>query len=202
MSDFKKIIFATHNSGKVKEMKEMLSDLGIEILSAEEAGIFDDVIEDGATFIENSLKKAKFVAEKSGCYAVADDTGLCIRELNGAPGVFSARWAGEGASREELLKYTLEKTKHLDNNNRQAYFETAVVLCSPAGEYQVFSGKIEGQLTLEPLGEPRVKLPYDQIFIPNGYEITFAQMSDAKKNSLSHRGLAFTKLKEYLKKII
>ena len=104
-----RIIFATHNQGKIKEMRNILASLNVEIASAEETGIFEDVEEDGKTFEENALKKARFIMEKTGEWAVADDSGLCIGALDGAPGIFSSRWAGESASGDVLVNFTLEK---------------------------------------------------------------------------------------------
>lgn len=194
----KRLVFATHNQGKVKEMKDILSGLEIEVLSAEEAGVFEDVVEDGETFEENALKKAKFVAEKTGEWAVADDSGLCISALGGAPGVQSARWS-EGA---DLAEYTLDKLKNIPAEERTAYFRSTAALCAPDGRHWFFQGRIDGEIPLEPRGIDRPKLPYDVIFIPEGYNRTFAEMSDAEKNSLSHRGLAFSCLKEFIGEMI
>lgn len=194
----KRLVFATHNKGKVKEMKDILSGLDIEIMSAEEAGIFEDVVEDGETFEENSLKKAKFIAEKTGEWAVADDSGLCIEALGGAPGVYSARW-GAGA---DLAEYTLDKLKNIPAGERAAYFMSSAALCAPDGRHWFFPGRIGGVISLEPRGIDRPKLPYDVIFIPEGHEKTFAEMSDAEKNSLSHRGLAFSQLKKFIEAMI
>lgn len=197
----KRIIFATHNQGKVKEMKDILSGLPVEVLSAEEAGISEDVVEDGKTFEENALKKARFIAEKTGDWAVADDSGLCIESLGGAPGVHSARWAGD---REiaNLVEYTLEKMKDIPAEKRDAYFESAAVLCAPDGRHWSFRGTVNGMIPFEARGKNRPKLPYDVIFIPEGYGKTFAEMSDGEKNSLSHRGAAFLQLKKCVEEIL
>lgn len=197
----KRIIFATHNQGKVKEMKDILSGLPVQVLSAEEAGIFEDVVEDGKTFEENALKKARFITEKTGDWAVADDSGLCIESLGGAPGVHSARWAGD---REiaNLAEYTLEKLKDIPAEKRGAYLESSAVLCAPDGRHWSFSGTISGTIPFKERGIDRPKLPYDVIFIPKGYDKTFAEMSDSEKNSLSHRGAAFLQLKKYLEEIL
>lgn len=197
-----KLVFATHNPGKVKEMRQILAGLKIEVVSAEEASIREDVREDGKTFTENSLKKALFFAQKSGHWAVADDSGLCIKALNNRPGVFSARWAGTGKIGEEIVNHTLKKMEGVPKSQRQAWFETVVALASPDGRFYTFSGKIEGTIPLHPAGRPRSKLPYDVIFAPKGYGKTFAQMSDRKKNSLSHRGQAFRQLRKFMEKII
>ena len=185
-----KLIFATSNLGKLKEMKAILGGLSVDVSSAKEIGVTLDIVEDGATFEENALKKARFVAEKSKGWAIADDSGLCIKALGNAPGVFSARWAGEGASDEELVHYTLGKIKDIPEEKRGARFETAVALATPDGKHWVFKGKIEGRITKAPRGKPRPKLAYDLIFIPEGHGRTFAEMYDKEKNTLTHRGLA------------
>lgn len=193
-----RIIFATHNQGKVKEMQAILADLDMKIVSAEEAGIFEDVIEDGKTFEENAFKKANFIVKKTREWAVADDSGLCIKALDGAPGIFTTRWAGENVSGKELINFTLEKMKNIPAENRSAYFESAIVLVSPEGKRWTFSGIIEGKIAETPKGIAHPKLPYDVVFIPEGYEITFAEMSNEEKNSISHRSLAFLKLKKFI----
>ena len=179
-------------------MQAILAGLNMKIVSAEEVGIFEDVIEDGKTLEENSLKKANFIMKKSGEWAMADDTGLYIKELDGAPGVFTSRWAGENASGNELINFTLEKMKNIPAENRRAFFESAIVLVSPKGKYWTFTGTIEGKITETPRGTARPKLPYDVIFIPEGYEKTFAEMKNEEKNNISHRGLAFLKLKKFI----
>lgn len=194
-----KIIFATHNADKVKEMKAILSGLDIEILSVDEAGVTEDILEDGKTFEENAFKKAKFVSEKIGEWVVVDDSGLCVDVLGGEPGIYSARYAGEKASSLEHINFVLGKMKNVPWEKRTATFYTVGVVVSPGGEHWTFVGKVVGRLTLAPRGTMRPKLPYDVIFIPDGDNRTFAEMSDREKNSLSHRGLAFRKLKEFLK---
>ena len=175
-----------------------MAGLGFEILSADEAGVHEDPVEDGATFAENALKKARFVAEKTGELAVADDSGIMIDALAGKPGVYSARWAGEGAGDEGLLKYTLAQLKDVEDGKRGATFHSVVALVSPQGQEQTFEGVLEGHVVVSPRGTPRPKLPYDLIFQPLGFDRTFAQMSDEEKNAISHRGLAFQKLKMFL----
>jgi len=194
-----KIIFATHNIGKIKEMRALLCDLDIDVLSADEAGVTEDVVEDKETFEGNALKKARFVSEKLGEWAVADDSGICIKELGCRPGVYSARWAGEGAGDEKIISHTLKQMKDVAQGRRGAYFESAAALVAPDGRHWIFRGRVDGRVACEPTGTPRPKLPYDMLFIPRGHEKTFAQMSDQEKNALSHRGLAFQKLKKFLK---
>ena len=193
-----KIIIASHNPSKVKEIKDILAGLEIEVISASEAGITEDVVEDGKTFKENALKKAQFATQKSGQWAVSDDSGLCIKALNNAPGIYSTRWAGENASVEKLIQHTLSQMKNIPEGKRQSWMESAVVLTAPNKRHWIFTGKVEGDITLKPIGKLRKQMPYDVIFIPKGYDKTFAQMTDQQKNELSHRGQAFRKLKKFL----
>ncbi|MBI4435133.1 RdgB/HAM1 family non-canonical purine NTP pyrophosphatase [Candidatus Uhrbacteria bacterium] len=194
-----KLIFATHNPGKIEEMRQLVVGLGVEVLSADEAGVHNDVVEDGVTFEENALKKARFVASATGEWAVADDSGIMIDALDGRPGVHTARWAGESAGDEGLIRHTLEQLKDVGEGRRGASFHSVVALVSPDGEEHTFDGVVEGKVVLEPRGTPRPRLPYDVLFCPVGHDRTFAEMSDEQKNALSHRGRAFQKLKEFLR---
>lgn len=194
----KKIIFATHNSGKIIEMREMLSGLDFEIVSAADVGIFEEPEENGKTFEENARLKARFVANKTKEWSVADDSGVMIDALGGEPGVLTARWAGEGAGADTMVKYTLERMKDVSEGMRQATFHSVVAIVSPQGEEWIFDGEVAGEFVTIPRGTPRLKLPYDVLFQPLGHDRTFAQMSDEEKNTLSHRGQAFGKLKEFL----
>lgn len=198
MLKIKKLIFATHNSGKITEMRHILEGMDIEILTAEEAGIFEDVVEDADTFEGNSLKKAKFISDKTGEWAAADDSGLCIEALGGAPGVNSARWAGEGKSGEEIVAFTLEKMKDVPDSERKAYFMTVIALVSSTGDSWIFEGRIDGSIINEFRGEAHPKLPYDAIFIPDGQQETFAEMGKERKSQMSPRGQAFRKMREFL----
>ena len=173
-------------------MKNILAGLDLEILSAEDAGVIEDVAEDQDTFAGNALKKARFVAEKTGEWAVADDSGICIDALAGAPGVFSARWS-EGAP---LAEFTLQKMTGI--KDRSAQFFSCAALATPDGQSWTFEGKIAGHLLEQCRGIAHPKLPYDVIFVPQGSDKTFAEMNDEEKNSLSHRGEAFRQLREFL----
>ncbi|NQV90208.1 RdgB/HAM1 family non-canonical purine NTP pyrophosphatase [Candidatus Uhrbacteria bacterium] len=197
----KRLIFATHNSGKLIEMRQLLHGTQIEVSSADEAGVTEDVIEDGVTFSENALKKARFVAEQTGDWAVADDSGIMIDALDGRPGVYTARWAGEGASDDELIAHTLEELKDVKEDRRGASFHCVAALVSPEGKEFTFEGVVKGQVVEVPRGVNRAKLPYDVLFQPTGFNLTFAQMSDEQKNHLSHRGLAFEKLKAFVRSL-
>ncbi|MDO8505627.1 MAG: RdgB/HAM1 family non-canonical purine NTP pyrophosphatase [bacterium] len=194
-----KLVFATRNQGKMKEMRAMLTGIKIEVVSMEESGVSEEVIEDCKTFEGNALKKARFIASRTGQWALGEDSGICIKALRGAPGVYSARWAGAGASDEKIVRYTLEQMKDVPEGKRQAWFKTALALVAPDGKERIFRGRVDGALCIEPRGTMRAKLPYDTIFIPKGDTRTFAEMSDTEKNSVSHRGRAFAKFKEFLK---
>lgn len=195
-----KIIFATHNAGKVKEIADILSGLNIEIVSADDAGVTEDVVEDGDTFEANALKKAVFVGEKTGEWVMADDSGICVRALGGAPGIYSARWAGEGAPPEKVVEKILTEMKDVPEGKRDAWFETVAVLRAPDAWLWSFRGVVEGEIVTEPRGEFRPKLPYDIVFQPLGFDKTFAEMTSEEKNQLSHRGRAFKQLGLLLEK--
>jgi len=196
------LVFATRNPDKLKEMKDILIGLDIEVLSMDKTDVKEDVVEDGQTFAENALKKARFVTQKTGEWAVADDSGICIKALNNAPGVRSARWAGEGASTEKIMQHALEQMKDVPEGRRQAWMESAAALTAPDGRHWIFTGKVGGDITLKPAGKAKPGMPYDYIFKPKGYHQTFAEMSNAEKNNLSHRGAAFRQLIEFIKKIL
>lgn len=193
-----KIIFASHNQGKVLEMRSLLKDINIEILSAEEAGFVNEVVEDGLTFADNALKKAKEVSAFCNLPAIADDSGLCVEALAGLPGIYSARWAGRNATDEMLVAKLLSEMTLVSENRRNAEFVSVVAMAWPDGREAVFEGRVKGLITMEPKGDMRAKLPYDVLFLPVGYEKTYAQMTDDEKNSISHRGEAFKKLKKYI----
>lgn len=191
-----KIIFATHNKGKIIEMRAILAGLPITVIDAEAAGVTEEPLEDGETFEANALKKAGFVAVRTGEWSIADDSGICIDALGGRPGVHSARWAGEGV---DLAEFTLAAMEDVAVPQRTAEFVSSAVLVSPTGEHWTFTGKIKGRIAAGLSGEAHHhKLPYDRIFIPNGYDKTFAEMSMEEKNILSHRGRAFRELRDWL----
>jgi len=197
-----KIIFATQNPSKLKEMRELMAGIDVEVASAKQVGIKDGAKEDGKTFEENALKKALFVLKRINEWSLAEDAGLCVKALNGKPGVLSARWAGNNATNEQILNHLLEVMKDIPIEKRNGYFENALVLVAPDERHWVFKGRADGIVALEPRGKPRPKLPYDQIFIPEGYNKTFAEITSQEKNNLSHRGQAFRQLREFIKQRI
>ena len=195
-----KLVIATHNKGKLIEIKKMLDGLNLEIVGMDEVGVTEEVVEDGTTFSENALKKAKFVSNKIREWSVADDSGISVDALDGAPGVYSARWAGKDTSDQEIPILLLDRLIKVPLDMRQASFISSVALVSPEGRHWLFEGKVEGSIATELKGKARLHMPYDVIFIPGGHKGTFAEMSHIEKNSLSHRGIAFLKLKTFLDK--
>lgn len=194
------LILATHNQGKVKELKNLLASLPIKVIGAQEAGVTDDVEEDGDTLEANALKKAAHVASITHQWAMADDSGLFIKALNNAPGMFSSRWAGLDFPREQLPDFLLHKIAGIPKQDRTAYWECGLVLVSPTGEHWTFKGRVSGHIATEQHGQPRPNMPYDTIFLPEGETRTMAEMNEREKNAISHRGRAIAKLKEFITK--
>ena len=195
-----KLVLASKNPKKLKEMNEILSGMGVEVCLQSDVGIDIDVEETGATFEENSLLKAKAVMEASGLPAIADDSGLCVDALNGAPGVFSARYGGDGlddAGRYRLLLANMPK-----GAARTAKFVSVITCCFPNGDVLTARGECPGTIAFAPMGEGG--FGYDPVFFLPKLKKTFAQLSAEEKNAISHRGLALAefqgKLEEYLKK--
>ena len=197
----KKVIVASHNSGKVREIKSLLKPYSFTIQSASDLKIREPK-ETGINFIENAILKAKFVSKKSGCIALADDSGLCINLLDGEPGIYSARWAGKNKDFKLAIKKIEKKLMKLDplsNIKYRSHFCCALALSFPNGQTISFQGKVYGQLQFPAKGLNG--FGYDPIFVPNGYKKTFGEMNYAYKERISHRQKAFKKLKKYLLKI-
>ena len=188
-----KIIFATGNKDKMKEIRMILSDLDVEILSMKEAGISVDIEENGTTFEENALIKAKAVAAYTDAIVLADDSGLEIDYLNKEPGVYSARYAGDAHNSEANMKKLLKDMEGIEN--RKAQFRTVFVLIIDGKEH-LFEGIVKGEITKNRKGASG--FGYDSIFIPEGYTQTFAEMGNELKNKISHRALATNKLCKFL----
>ena len=195
-----KFVLASRNPGKLKEMNEILSHLGIQVCSEEEAGVDVEVEETGTTFEENSLLKAKAVMEASGMPAIADDSGLCVDALNGAPGVYSARYGGEGL--DDTARYRLLLENLRGQMTRTARFVSVITCCFPNGDVISARGECPGTISYAPMGEGG--FGYDPVFFVPGLKKTFAQLTPEEKNAISHRGRALRafqeKLEEYLKK--
>ncbi len=190
----KKFVIATNNPHKVVEFKKILAPLGIECSSLKEMGIECDAEETGTTFAENAYIKAKAVFDLCGLPTVADDSGICVDALGGAPGVYSARYGGEGLNDEQRLYHLLENLKEVDD--RKAHFTSSICCILDQDVVIKAEGYIFGTLLREPKGENG--FGYDPIFLPDGYELTTAEMDGEAKNAISHRGNA---LREFVKQL-
>lgn len=186
------LIFATNNLHKLSEIRAILKDK-FQIKSLKDIGFVGDIPETNPTILENASQKSHFIYDRYKINCFADDTGLEIEALNGEPGVYSARYAGEKATYEDNMYKTLREMN--GKTNRNARFITVISLIIDGKEY-FFEGIVNGIITVEPHGSDG--FGYDPIFMPEGYDITFAQMSAELKNSISHRGLAIQKLVDFL----
>ncbi len=195
----RKLIFATQNKNKALEINQLLQKeaLGFEVIDATTFGITEDIPETGETLVDNALQKARYVYEKWGVDCFADDTGLEIEALNGEPGVYSARYAGEARDSVKNMELVLDKLK--DKSTRAAKFKTVIALILDGKEY-LFEGEVAGKITEALSG--KAGFGYDPIFMPDGYEITFAEMDAELKNSMSHRGRAVRDLIRFLSRIV
>ena len=194
----KKMIVATSNMGKLNEIKEILSGLDLEILSMKEAGVFSDAEEDGDTFEENALIKARALAQRCTEAVLADDSGLEVDVLNGEPGIYSARYLGEDTSYDIKNQSILDRMKDVPEEKRDARFVCAVAVLLPDGEELVARGTLEGRIGYEIKGEHG--FGYDPIFYLPEYQMTSAQISPDEKNRISHRSKALKKMFEILEK--
>lgn len=194
----KKLIAATKNSGKLKEIREILGGLPFEVVSMEDAGITDDIEETGSTFEENALIKAREIHHKTGQMVMADDSGLEVDYLNGAPGIFSSRFAGEGATDEDRNNKLLELLKDVPVDKRTARFVCVIAVVIPDGTHFTVKGTCEGYISYKPEGSNG--FGYDPLFYIPKLNMTTAQMSSEKKHEISHRGKALRMMVEELKK--
>ena len=194
-----KLVLASKNKKKLVEMNAILSQLGIEVCSEAEAGVDVDVEETGTTFEENSLLKARAVMEASGMPAIADDSGLCVTCLNDAPGVYSARYGGEGL--DDTGRYQLLLQNMRGQTDRSAKFVSVITCCFPNGDVITARGECPGTIAFAPMGEGG--FGYDPVFFVPALKKTFSQLSAEEKNAISHRGKALEifrgKLEEYMK---
>ena len=195
-----RFVLATHNPGKLREMGEILKDFGIEVVSPRDLGITVDVEETGTTFAENALLKAKAICKEANLAAIADDSGLCVDALNGAPGVYSARYGGEGL--DDKGRYMLLLSSLRGAPTRAAHFACAVACAFPNGDTLTAEGRCDGSIAYAPLGEGG--FGYDPVFLLPGTGKTFGQLTQEEKSAVSHRGRALKdfagKLEAYLKK--
>jgi XTP/dITP diphosphohydrolase len=194
------IVLATRNSKKIEEIKRITEGMPITIYTVEDFPGYPDVEEDRGTFEENAIKKAVAIAEYTGKYALADDSGLEVYALNGSPGVMSSRYAGDEADDRKNIEKLLYELRSVKKDERQARFVCCVSLASPDGNIITFHGYIQGTIGTEPKGSRG--FGYDPVFYPEGFHRTFAEMSDEEKDAISHRGRALRKLEQYLKEKI
>lgn len=190
-----RLVLATHNRHKVAELRRML-DGQVEVLDLDDVPGIPDVPETGVTFAENALLKARAVAAATGLAAVADDSGLCVDVLGGAPGVFSARWSGRHGDDRANLELLLAQLADVPDEHRGAHFACAAALARPDGSELVVEGRMVGRVIRKPLGENG--FGYDPIFVPEGLELTTAQVDAATKDAISHRGRAMRDLLPHL----
>jgi len=192
------IVIATKNKGKVEEIRELLHGYDVEVKTLDDFDPIPEVIENGKSFEENARIKAIFTAKALGLPVIADDSGLVVDVLNGAPGVYSARYAGDKATDAEN---NLRLLKELNGvKNRNARFETVVAIALPNGEAKTYAGKVEGVILDTPDGN--MGFGYDPLFYYTPFSKTFAQMTNEEKNRISHRGMAFKKLTGEFDKIL
>ncbi len=188
-----KLVLATQNAHKIEELKQILNPMGIEVLSTQDFPDLEDVEEDEPTLSGNALKKARYVAAETNLPALSDDTGLEVKALNGAPGVYSARYAGEEATYQDNVDKLLVEL--IGKTSRDAQFRTVVALVTEEEEF-TFEGVCTGEIISDPKGDKG--FGYDPVFVPTGYSQTFAELDAAIKNEISHRGKAVQKFIEFL----
>ena len=192
-----KIIFATGNQGKLREVRAIVADLGIEVESMKDAGIDVDIVEDGKTFAENALIKARTVCKACGEVTMSDDSGLEIDALGGEPGIYSARYMGEDTSYHIKNMNLVERLEGVPDEKRTARFVCAVSAVFFGGDHLVTKKTMEGRIGYEIEGENG--FGYDPIFIPDGFDVTSATISPEEKNEISHRGKALRSMLEMVK---
>jgi XTP/dITP diphosphohydrolase len=180
-----RIIIATHNDGKLREFADLLRPFGSEIVSAGSLGL-PSPEETGSTFSENAILKAEAAALSTSCLTLADDSGLCVTALDGNPGIYSARWAEPGKDFDAAMKRVQDELGQ--TADRSAYFICVLALVWPDGHSETIEGRINGSIAPSPRGTQGHG--YDPIFVPEGYDLTFAEMDSERKNAISHRGQA------------
>lgn len=199
-TDLRKILIATTNTGKVREISDLVKGLPIEFVSLADFPDVPEVVEDGATFEENALKKARFVSAATGLPTLADDSGLCVDALDGRPGVHSARYAGPQSSDQDKYMKIIEEMNGVPDYLRSARFVCVLALVLPSGEEHLFRGVCEGRITHEPVGAGG--FGYDPIFFYEEAGHAFGEMPREKKNEVSHRGRALLKFSEFCKTLM
>jgi XTP/dITP diphosphohydrolase len=194
----KNLVVATRNHGKLKEIRAVLAGAVETVRSASDFPDFPETIEDGATFVQNALKKAREAALFTGLPALADDSGLAVAALDGAPGVFSARFAGEGADDGANNSRLLAEMRDVPPEGRQAAFVCVMAFVTPEGAEQVFTGRVGGRILQGERGKEG--FGYDPLFLVDGFDRTMAELELEEKNRISHRGQALRQFREYLER--
>lgn len=192
----KQLVVATRNKGKIVEINALLTGLVDQISSAADFADFPETVEDGSTFEENALKKAREAAHFSGLPALADDSGLVVDALNGRPGVFSARYAGDGADDIANNTLLLQELRDVSEDCRHSAFVCVLAYVTPEGVEQLFTGRVSGRILSDPRGAGG--FGYDPLFLVESFGRSMAELTLAEKNSVSHRAQAFRKFREYL----
>ena len=187
-----KVLLATKNKGKIKDFEKLTEGMDLEVVTILDGLEIPDVVEDGETFEENSQKKAKEIAEYTNIITISDDSGLCVDALDGAPGVYSARFGGENATDSEKNQKMLELLKDVKKENRKAHFVSVVSIAFPNGEIYSFRGEIEGEILFEARGNNG--FGYNPIFYSYELGKSFGEADDEERKSVSHRARAFRKL--------
>jgi XTP/dITP diphosphohydrolase len=194
-----KLLIASRNQKKKKELQQILSDLNFELLSLDDLPPLPEVEEDGTTFAENAIKKAVTVCRQTGLLTLADDSGLVVDALQGAPGVFSARYSGPGADDEKNNQKLLLAMREVPDIGRTARFVCVIALALPDGRVETVEGTCEGRIDHILRGSEG--FGYDPMFIPEGFKVSFAQLEPPVKNTISHRGKALGLIRPVLEKI-
>ncbi len=190
-----RLVVASHNAGKVREILELLAPLGFDVRGVAELGL-PEPEETGSAFSENAALKARVAAEASGLPALADDSGLVVSALKGAPGIHSARWAGPQKNFGEAMERVERELKESGAEDRSARFVCALALAEPNGNVRIFEGEVRGRLTFPPRGTNG--FGYDPIFVADGMRETFGELEPSHKHAISHRARAFAKLRAFL----
>lgn len=197
----RKIVLSSGNKHKINEIKDILKNMPFEVVSKDDLGYENfDVVEDGKTLEENAFKKAQELRKLVNEIVIADDTGLFVDALNGEPGVYSARYAGENVSYSDNNKLLLRNLQNVAMENRTAYFKTVIAVILENGKKIIAEGKCSGKISFEPKGENG--FGYDPLFIVDGFNKTFAELSESEKNKISHRAKALLSLKKKLEDIL
>ncbi len=195
-----RLVLATQNAHKVGELQEILTAAGVDVELVALPADAPHVVEDELTFAGNAAKKARSAAAATGLPAVADDSGLCVDALNGMPGIFSARWAGSHGDDTANLRLLLDQVGDVPDEHRGASFVCAAALAMPSGEERVVEGRLVGRIVREPRGSGG--FGYDPVFVPDGLDVTTAEMTPEDKNAISHRGNAFRALAPVLRELV